>query len=253
VKYYYDLHIHTALSPCGDNDMTPNNIINMALLKGLDMIAVTDHNACHNAGAVMEMGARRQIIVVPGLEVESVEEVHIVTLFPDLETAEKMGERVAQHLPPVENREEIFGEELILNSRDEETGRLSQLLIVATELTVEEIFQAATELGGVAFPAHVDSDSYSIVSNLGGIPDDLDVSMIELSANCDAESFFDNYPGLRDYPVLRDSDAHYLWDMSERCNYISTEDQIRDAGSLIQLLKGPADRYTIGAEESPLI
>ena len=248
MKYYYDLHIHTALSPCGDNDMTPNNIINMSLLKGLDIIAVTDHNACHNAEALMELGARRQVLVIPGMEVESVEEVHIVTLFPDLESARKMGEQVAGHLPPMPNREDIFGEELILNSKDEETGRLEQLLIVASDLTVEEVFQLAEEFGGIAFPAHVDRDSYSIVSNLGSIPDTMDVNIIELSAKCDAEAFFDNYPGLKQYPVLRDSDAHYLWDMSERCNYISSEEQITDADSLIKLLKGPSDRYRIGSE-----
>ena len=247
MKYYYDLHIHTALSPCGDNDMTPNNIINMALLKGLDIIAVTDHNACGNAEAVMELGERRQVLVIPGLEVESVEEVHTVALFPDLESARKMEALVAEHLPPVENRAEIFGDQLFLNSKDEETGRLDQLLIVASDLTVEEVFQAVEEFGGIAIPAHVDRDSYSIVSNLGGIPDDLEVRLIELSAACDAESFFDNYPGLMCYPVLRDSDAHYLWDMSERCNYISTEDQIRDAGSLIRLLKGSSDRYETGS------
>ena len=248
MKYYYDLHIHTALSPCGDNDMTPNNIINMALLKGLDIIAVTDHNACHNAEALMELGARRQILVIPGMEVESVEEVHVVTLFPDLESARRMGEQVAEHLPPMPNREDIFGEELILNSKDEETGRLEQLLIVASDLTVEEVFQLAEESGGIAFPAHVDRDSYSIISNLGSIPETMNVNMIELSAKCDAEAFFDNYPGLKKYPVLRDSDAHYLWDMSERCNYISSEEQITDAGSLIKLLKGPADRYQVGSD-----
>ena len=253
MKYYYDLHIHTALSPCGDNDMTPNNIVNMALLKGLDIIAVTDHNACHNAEAVMELGKRRQVLVIPGLEVESIEEVHTVTLFPDLDSALRMGEIVAEHLPPVENRPEIFGDELILDSKDEEKGRLEQLLIVACDMTVEEVFRTARELGGLAFPAHVDRDSYSILSNLGGIPEDLEAGLIELSAACDAEQFFDNYPGLGKYPVLRDSDAHYLWDMSERCNYIDTEDKITDAGSLIDLLKGSADRYQLGEEKPAMV
>ena len=131
---------------------------------------------------------------------------------------------------------------------------LEQLLIVAFDLTIDEVFQAADDFGGIAFPAHIDRDSYSIVSNLGGIPDNLDVHILELSANCDAESFFDNYPGLREYPVLRDSDAHYLWDMSERCNYISTDIQISGAESLIQLLKGPSDQYEIGIEpQTPVI
>jgi hypothetical protein len=165
-----------------------------------------------------------------------------------------MGALLEEHLPPVKNREEIFGEERILNSQDEETGRLEQLLIVASDLTIDEVFQAADDFGGIAFPAHIDRDSYSIVSNLGGIPDNLDAHILELSANCDAESFFDNYPGLREYPVLRDSDAHYLWDMSERCNYISTDIQISGAESLIQLLKGPSDQYEIGMEpQTPVI
>ena len=201
----------------------------------------------------MELGHRRQVLVVPGLEVESVEEVHIVTLFPDLESARKMESRVSDHLPVMSNREDIFGEELILNSKDEEIGRVEQLLIVASELTVEEVFQLTEKYGGIAFPAHVDRDSYSIVSNLGGIPDTLDISLIELSAKCDAEAFFDNYPGLKRYPVLRDSDAHYLWDMSERCNYISTEEQIIDAGSLITLLKGSSGDFQVGTDLTALV
>ena len=172
--------------------MTPNNIVNMALLKGLDIIAVTDHNACCNAEAVMEFGKRRELLVIPGLEVESIEEIHTLTLFPDLESARRMGETVAGHLPPVENRAEIFGDELILDSKDEEKGRLEQLLIVASDLTVEDVFRITEEFGGIAVPAHVDRDSYSILSNLGGIPEDLNPGLIELSAGCDAEMFFDN-------------------------------------------------------------
>ncbi len=240
--------MHSALSPCGDNDMTPNNMINMAVLKGLDIIAVSDHNSCRNAAAVMEAGQKAGIIVVPGIEVESAEEVHILTLFPDIGSAEKMEKRIAEKMPPVRNREEIFGEQLILDSDDNETGRIETLLISASALSSEEIFEEAYDAGGIAVPAHVDRDSYSMISNLGAVPEDLDVRLIELSSECDRNLFFDNYPGLAEYPVLRNSDAHYLWDISERINYISTERQITDAGSLIRLLRGPAADYTLGSD-----
>lgn len=249
MKYYYDFHMHSALSPCGDNDMTPNNIANMAVLKGLDIIALSDHNSCRNAAAAMEAGREAGVIVVPGMEVESVEEVHILTLFPDIESAEKMEKTVTENLPPVRNREDIFGEQLILDENDEEVGRIDNLLISATMLTSEQIFAEALDAGGIAIPAHVDKTSYSMISNLGAIPEDIDVKLIELSAKCDADSFFVNYPGLADYPHLRDSDAHFLWDISERLNYISTEKQITDAGSLIELLKGPCEAYELGSDD----
>ncbi|MGI6205800.1 MAG: PHP domain-containing protein [Anaerovoracaceae bacterium] len=248
MKYYYDMHIHSALSPCGGNDMTPNNIVNMAALKGLDIIAVSDHNSCLNAAAAAEVGKQAGVIVVPAMEIESAEEVHILSLFPDIESAEKTGRRIAESLPPVKNREDIFGEQLILDSGDEETGRVDTLLISASMLTVEEVFAEVEGAGGIAVPAHVDRSSYSMISNLGAIPEDLGVSLIELSASCDADSFFDNYPGLAEYPYLRNSDAHYLWDISEKLNYISTDKQIGDAGALISLLKSPRAEFTLGSE-----
>ena len=112
MSLYYDFHIHTALSPCGDDDMTPNNIINMAALKGLDAIAITDHNCALNVRACCECGKAAGLIVVPGMEVETSEEVHVVCLFDDVDKAEKFGEYVSGHIPPIKNRIDIFGEQL---------------------------------------------------------------------------------------------------------------------------------------------
>ena len=103
MKAYYDLHIHSALSPCGDEDMTPNNIVNMSLLKGLDVIAVTDHNSCGNVRAVMEVAGDR-LLVIPGLEVETAEEVHVLCYFPTLEQAEQLWEILKAHRLPVKNK-----------------------------------------------------------------------------------------------------------------------------------------------------
>lgn len=239
MRYYYDLHIHTALSPCGDNDMTPNNVVNMSLLKGLDIIAVTDHNSVQNAGAVAEAGRKNGLIVVFGMEIETAEEVHVVALFPDRESAYGVQEIIYRHMNGIKNREDIFGEQRILDGQDELQGRVDQLLITAVSLMIEEVFQIVAEAGGVCIPAHVDRDSHSILSNLGMVPEDLAVSNIEISKNCDRVTFLGANPGLERYGVLRSSDAHYLWDISERENYIETERQIKDAGDVVELLKKP--------------
>lgn len=237
MKYYYDLHIHSALSPCGDEDMTPNNIVNMALIKGLDIIAVTDHNAAGNVPAVMERGRRKQLTVVPGMEIESVEDVHILSLFPDIDSCMAVEAEIKEKLPFIENKEHIFGRQLLMNSADEITGKIDSLLITATGLSIEEIFGIVDGAGGIAIPAHVDRDSYSILSNLGAVPENLPVINIELSGTCDMESFLSEYPELRNFGILQNSDAHYLWDISERNNYIDTEQEISDAKGVIELLK----------------
>ena len=235
MKYYYDFHIHSALSPCGDNDMTPNNIVNMAMVKGLDIIALTDHNSAENIEAAIERGQYRDILVIPGMEVETAEEVHLVCLFPDVKSVLTMQELVYQTLPGRPNREDIFGPQLILNAKDEEIGRVPHMLITATSLTLEAVFEKVHSLGGVCIPAHVDRDSYSIISNLGAIPEGLPVKAIELSAKCDKALFLFQHPELKHYPVLTSSDAHYLWDISERENYLETDRKLETPADVLML------------------
>ncbi len=150
IRLYYDLHIHSALSPCGDNDMTPNNIVNMALLKGLDIIAVTDHNTCGNCAAVMA-AAGENILVIPAMELETSEEVHIVCYFPTLESAKKLEEEVVKRSSFIENRAEIFGKQLYMNELDEVIGEETRLLVTATALDIYEAVSLTRKLGGVRY------------------------------------------------------------------------------------------------------
>ena len=211
MKLYYDLHIHSALSPCGDNDMTPNNIVNMSIIKGLDMIAVTDHNSCGNVRAVMEAAGDR-ILVIPGMEVETSEEVHVVCYFPDIESAEKMGEYVKEHMPGVKNQEEIFGEQLYMDSEDNIIGKEENLLVTATDLDIFEVVKKVRELGGAAVPAHIDRSSYSVLSNLGFMPPELLVETVEITAK-NRLKMEEEYG--KKYNIISDSDAHYLEDIHE--------------------------------------
>lgn len=211
MKVYYDIHIHSALSPCGDNDMTPNNIVNMALLKGLDVIAVADHNTCRNVKSVMKV-AEDRLLVIPAMEIETSEEVHMLTLFPELSMAEEMERILIEKSNSVKNRPEIFGNQYIMNEYDEIIGEEERLLVTATGLDIYEVVRQAQGLGGVAIPAHIDRSSYSVLSNLGFIPPDLKIGTVEITPK-NREKMQNEYDK---FEVISNSDAHYLWDISER-------------------------------------
>lgn len=220
MKLYYDLHIHSALSPCGDEDMTPNNIVNMAYIKGLDIIAVSDHNSCKNARAVMEAG-KGVIKVVPGMEVTTAEEVHTLCLFPDIDSAEDMSEFVRTKMSGIKNQPEIFGRQLIMNSEDEIIGEEENLLVNAVNMDIYEVSAETKKRGGLFIPAHIDKSSYSVTANLGFLPPDLYVDGLEITAR-GLETFGKQYA---DFGIITDSDAHYLEDISECERFIDEENK----------------------------
>lgn len=207
MKLTYDLHIHTALSPCGDNNMTPNNIVNMAQLNELDVIAITDHNTCENVEPIMQLARNSELIVIPGMEVETREEIHIVCLFSNLESAYKMQEIVYKNLPPIHNQSKIFGEQLLMNTNDDVIGKMDRLLVQATELSLNELFKWVQTLKGAFIPAHIDRPSYSIISNLGMIPSNINIQTLEISRHTQYDSYKKIYPN---YSILQSSDSHEL-------------------------------------------
>lgn len=219
-----DLHLHSALSPCGDMDMTPNNIVNMAMLNGLDIIAVTDHNSVGNVRAVMECAQDKPLCIVPGLELETVEEAHFVCLFPSIEQGESFMEVLEPYRIPIENRPDIFGEQAYMNAQDEIVWHEPYLLTTALSCSVYDVASAVFELGGVMVPAHVDKASYSIISNLGTVPEDLGFKTVEISKNTTKEEALRQFPYLENYRLITDSDAHYLWDMYEEQNILELEE-----------------------------
>ncbi len=213
----YDLHIHSALSPCGDPDMTPNNIVNMALVCGLDMIAVSDHNTVGNVAAVMEAGAQAGITVVPAMELETAEEIHILCLFPTVEQAEKFDKEIVRPaLPDLKNDVEIFGHQHLMDAEDHIIGEDTRYLLNATEISIDDLPTLIASFGGVAVPAHIDKPTKSLVGNFGMVGDYMGFKSFELSRNLQ-EGFIAATPGLgsREYRYIHDSDAHYLQDIGE--------------------------------------
>ncbi len=214
-EYTYDFHIHSCLSPCGDMEMTPNNIVNMAKIMECDIIAVTDHNSVQNARACMKIGESIGVTVVPGMELCTMEEAHVVCLFSTIEGAEKFEEYVKTQCIPMENDESIFGAQVIMDEDDEEIGREKNMLINSTFISVNDVDDLVKTYGGVAFPAHVDKTSYSVIASLGAIPPEANFSYIEITAKCDVPEFMKLHPETRRKGVLINSDAHYLENICE--------------------------------------
>lgn len=214
---YYDFHIHSALSPCGDKDMTPNNIVNMAAIIGLDTIAVTDHNSVGNVRSAMKVGEQVGVKVIAGMEVETSEEIHILTLYNSIEAAEEVAKKVYAALPDIKNRPDIFGNQYYMDEDDNIVGEEEKLLISPTSLDTQTLLEIVKDVGGLYFPAHVDRHSYSILTNLGFIPPELKIDGIEISKKVgDMSAYLENRPELKDYITLRNSDAHYLTDIAEK-------------------------------------
>lgn len=235
MKLAVDLHIHSGLSPCADISMTPNNIVNMARLKELDVIAITDHNSTKNLRTTWEVARETDIIFVPGVELTTKEEVHVVCLFDSLEKAECFQKILDKNIISIKNRADVFGQQHIYNIDDEIVDEYELMLMNATELSLENAIMEVKELNGVLIPAHIDRNSFSILSNLGFISLELEISTVEISSNCNYHELEKNHPYLKKYRKIVNSDAHVLGDILERTSFIEVEK--RNAKSVLEKLK----------------
>lgn len=212
--------MHSCLSPCGDNDMTPYNLVNMAKLLGLDIIALTDHNTCKNCSAAVKVGEEIGLTVIPGMELCTSEEVHIVCLFPDVDCAMRFSDYILSTMPPVKNRPDIFGEQLVMDDRDNVVEKEEILLTLASSVSISNVCKVVDSYGGVCYPAHIDRSSYSVLSNLGMITEDMGFCAVEMTADADREALIKNHPILDGAKVFVDSDAHYLENLKDAENKI---------------------------------
>ena len=224
-RYYYDLHIHSCLSPCGDDDMTPNNIAGMAALNGLGIVALTDHNTAKNCPAFFEACKRCGVIPVAGIELSTAEDIHLVCLFHELEAAMEFDKVIDGHLPDIKNKPDIFGRQQILDGEDNEIGEVDKLLIAATDLWTQDAIALAREYGAHVRPAHIDRTSNGMIAILGDVPREYGFNFVEFNDGANKESYFADYPSIRDSSVIVSSDAHHLWDINEAVNYFDIHDE----------------------------
>ena len=240
-QYYYDLHIHSCLSPCGDDDNTPNNIAGMASISGLDIVALTDHNTSKNCPAFFAAAKQYNIIPVAGMELTTSEDIHVVCLFETLEDALRFDSYVGMRRTLIKNKPNFFGKQQILDSEDNVIGEEEHLLLNATSISVEDVYSEVSRHGGVCYPAHIDRDENGIVAILGTIPEDTDFKKFEIHSVDNKAGICSRF-GINEDDIIVSSDAHYLSDIKDRENYFtldaekSSPDQVRR--ELFRLLKG---------------
>src|SRR6266496_2934899 len=209
-KFRADLHVHTVLSPCAEVEMIPPLIVQEALEKNIDLIAITDHNASANVRAVQKAAEGTNLTVLPGMEVQSREDIHLLTLFETTDALETWQAQVDTSLPNLPNRTDYFGEQFVVDEIGEFIRREPRLLLTSTQFSIDEIFERVNTLGGLVIPAHVERASYGLFPSLGLISDEWNVPALEISRHTTAEKAATTFPALRKYPVIQSGDAHRL-------------------------------------------
>ena len=216
VEFRADLHIHSCLSPCADLFMTPRNIIEKAASLGINIVAVCDHNSAENIAVTQEIGKKRGITVIPGMEVTSSEEVHLLGLFGSLDDAYAMQTTVYKHLQPGENDEDAFGMQVVVNEEDEVLGFNKRLLIGSTDLSVNRIVELIHGIKGIAIASHIDREGFGIIGQLGFIPQDAGFDALEISSRTTMDAAAENFRMYRAIPWITSSDAHQLEDTGKK-------------------------------------
>jgi PHP family Zn ribbon phosphoesterase len=211
-----DLHLHTVLSACAEVEMIPPLIVRRALALDLDAIAVTDHNSTANVRAVMEAAQGTELTVLPGMEVQTREEVHMICLFDTLDQVDIWQQAVSAALPNAQNNARVFGARYVVDATGDYLYTEERLLATSTSFSVEQVAEQVNALGGICLPAHVDRPSYSILSNLGFVPPGLQIAGIEITRLTTPRKLVQLFPALGHYGVIVNGDAHRLGDMGAR-------------------------------------
>jgi PHP family Zn ribbon phosphoesterase len=212
-RFRADLHIHSCLSPCGELSNSPRAIVERALAVGLDIIALTDHNTAENAEAALRAAAGTGLTVLPGMEVTSEEEVHILGLFPTMDDIRPAQQEVARHLPKIPAKKSFVRDQVIVDEHDEVTGFNRQCLFAATGMDVYAVIALIHQGNGLAIASHIDKDAFSLISQLGFIPPDLELDALEVSPFMTVDKARAMFKPKAALPVVRFSDAHQPGDI----------------------------------------
>lgn len=226
-KYYYDLHVHSCLSPCGDDDNTPNNIAGMAKLCGIDILALTDHNSSKNCPAFFKACEKYEIIPIAGMELTTSEDIHVVCLFESLDDALKFDSYIEGCRFKLKNKPDIFGHQLILDEEDKPIDEIEDLLINATSLSIDSVYEMVKRFGGICYPAHIDRESNGIISILGTLPEGNPFDYYELHDKANIPEYSRIY-GIPADRFIVSSDAHYLTDIKDADNFLFFEENLKN-------------------------
>ena len=214
-----DLHVHTVLSPCAAIEMIPPLIVQEALSFGLNLIAITDHNATANIQSVQKAAAGSGLTVIPGMEVQTREEVHSLCLFATLDQAYAWQKIIDANLPNIENNPDFFGEQFVVDETGDFIRREDRLLLNSVNISFDEAAKKVTELGGLFIPAHVNRKAFGLIENLGLVPQSANIIALEISRHLKPSEAYTAYPQIKGYPIIQDGDVHFINEFLGSCQY----------------------------------
>jgi 3',5'-nucleoside bisphosphate phosphatase len=207
-RFRADLHVHSCLSPCGGLDIYPCRIVKRALEAGLEIVAVTDHNSAENAAATVIAARGTRLTVLPGMEIASSEEVHVLGLFETMDDILPVQAEVFRGLPDVPAGAPFVADQVIVDAEDGVTGFSPRFLMAATRLDVRGVVDLIHSHGGLAIAAHVDRPAFGVISQLGFVPPDLELDALEVSPLVTDPGIRAGLESGARLPVVRFSDAH---------------------------------------------
>lgn len=226
VKLSYDLHIHSCLSPCADNDMLPSNVVSLANMLELDVIAVSDHNSCKNCKAVLDFAKQTNILAIPAMEFTTSEEIHVLCLFEELEAAAAFdNEVVYKDISKFQNSKISFGDQLVVDADDNILFEETSFLLGATSISIDNISEIVKNYNGIIIPAHVDRAHFSLLSNLGYIPDYCGFNTAEIKYKEAVDNLKVKHDYLNKCKIIHNSDAHSLDNLSLAENFIEVSEK----------------------------
>ena len=208
-----DLHVHTVLSPCADVEMIPPLIVQCAVERGIEVIAITDHNAGANIAAVQSAAVGTDLIVLPGFELQTLEEVHVLCLFDTLDQSMAFQQIIDRSLPGLDNNIEFFGEQFIVDPSGEFLGREERLLLTSTTLSLQQAWEQVQGLNGLLIPAHINRNAFGLLPVLGFLPIDTPLEILEISAALIPSQAYQRFPQIVGMPLITNGDAHFLDDI----------------------------------------
>lgn len=234
-----DLHIHSTLSPCGSLDMSPSTIVAKAKEVGLQIIAVTDHNMTENTPYVKEAGQRQGLVVLSGMELQTREEIHLLAVFDEYEASHALQIMIYDLLPPVLNDADFYGDQVVVNNNDEIVRTEERLLINSAAISIEDATAWIKSHGGIAIPSHIDSPTFSIISQLGFIPGEIPFDALEIRNPGRSEELMP-FIFRKRIPFVTFSDAHYPGDIGRRRTVLNLSRP--DCGSIENALRELGER-----------
>lgn len=211
-----DLHVHTVLSPCGELEMGAPEIIAKARAEGIEILAVTDHNAADNVPALREAAGPEGPVIVAGLEVQTAEDIHVVTLFRSYGEAAAFQGWLWKKMGLTLNDPEFFGFQVVIDGSNEIVRLEERLLVQAVGYSIDEVVAETARRGGLSILAHIDRPSFAYPAVLGPVPDDLPVDALEVSRRVDEAEMERLRRLYRSRTFTRASDAHRLDDLQAK-------------------------------------